>query len=249
MFEVLAEGLEPFVDTHMTPAAAKADGDWVRMLEARERATHGSAKSLHRRDPAVLLEVLTEYRAVFKDALSRVEQSFASELRDTRNRWAHNEAFTVDDTYRALDTAERLLIAVGATGPADEVHRLRLDHQRAAFEAETRRMARAADGTASVAGTGLKPWRDVLPPHDDVATGNFTASEFAADLHMVALGGGGDDRAGQVGPEYGDPVEFFRTCCPGWRSSVCRRTSRTSWPGGPSRRTSAGWPWWAPTCP
>ena len=36
---------------------------------------------------------------------------------------------------------------------------------------------------------GLKPWREVLPPHDDVATGNFQAAEFAADLYKVASGG------------------------------------------------------------
>ena len=58
----------------------------------------------------------------------------------------------------------------------------------------------------SVAGQGLKPWREVLPPHDDVATGNFSASEFAADLHMVAFGG--DD--GTAGPSTRDPVQFFR---------------------------------------
>ena len=42
----------------------------------------------------------------------------------------------------------------------------------------------------------------MLAPHEDVATGNFSASEFAADLHMVATGEGAH--------EYVDPVEFFR---------------------------------------
>ena len=32
---------------------------------------------------------------------------------------------------------------------------------------------------------GLRPWREVLQPHDDVATGNFQAAEFAADLYKV----------------------------------------------------------------
>ena len=36
-------------------------------------------------------------------------------------------------------------------------------------------------------GQGLKPWREVLAPHEDVATGDFSASEFAADLHMIAF--------------------------------------------------------------
>ena len=40
----------------------------------------------------------------FKDQLSRVEWSFATELRDTGNNRAHSEALSADDTYRALDT-------------------------------------------------------------------------------------------------------------------------------------------------
>lgn len=43
----------------------------------------------------------------------------------------------------------------------------------------------------------------MLPPHDDVATGNFAASEFAADLYKVAFGGEQD-------ADYADPVEFFK---------------------------------------
>ena len=43
----------------------------------------------------------------------------------------------------------------------------------------------------------------MLQPHDDVATGNFHASEFAADLYKVATGG-------EVDADYADPVEFFK---------------------------------------
>jgi len=32
-----------------------------------------------------------------------------SELRDVRNKWAHQRTFTTDDAYRALDSMERLL--------------------------------------------------------------------------------------------------------------------------------------------
>lgn len=43
----------------------------------------------------------------------------------------------------------------------------------------------------------------MLQPHDDVATGNFHASEFAADLYKVASG------AKDQSADYADPVEFF----------------------------------------
>ncbi|WP_231390207.1 ATP-binding protein [Nocardia sp. CNY236] len=68
-------------------------------------------------------------------------------------------------------------------------------------EQEYRTVVEAA-GAAEVGSAGLLPWREVLRPHDDVATGNFRAAEFAADLAMVARGEGD--------PEYTDPVEFFR---------------------------------------
>jgi predicted AAA+ superfamily ATPase len=196
--ENLAAGLGPFVDARMS-AAAPTGRDWVDMLAARDTAKFGQEKRYSRNDSQFLLRVLTEEWRAFSNHLSRVEQSFASELRGARDRWAHGDAFTADDTYRALDTIERLLTAVDATEQAAEVRRLRLDAQRAVLEAETRRVVRTSAG---VEGLGLKPWREVIRPHPDVASGNFTASEFAADLYFVSHGEGSS--------EYVDAVEFFR---------------------------------------
>ena len=141
-FEVLSEGLAPFVDSRMSLAFAQHGGDWIAVITARDTAQHGTTRALNPRDPALQLRMITEEWRVFKDAMSRAQQSFASELRDTRNRWAHNETFTNDDTYRALDSMERLLTAAGATAQADQVRRMRVDHQREVYEAETRRMTR-----------------------------------------------------------------------------------------------------------
>jgi hypothetical protein len=47
----------------------------------------------------------------------------------------------------------------------------------------------------------LKPWREVAPPHRDVAKGRYKQAEFAADLAQVAKGEGE--------PEYLDAAEFF----------------------------------------
>jgi predicted AAA+ superfamily ATPase len=201
-FELLAQGLEKFIDDEMS-AVSPGGQDWAKLLEGRDAAKHGSAKTYAKNDPQFQLKVLTEEWRVFKDRLSRVEQSFASELREVRNRWAHNDAFSSDDTYRALDSAERLLIAVGAPQQADEVRKLRLDHQRGVYETETRKAVKAA-AVPSVPGTGLKAWREVITPHRDVATGQYDAAEFAADLHMVAT------QNPDVGPEYRDPIEFFQ---------------------------------------
>ena len=196
--QVLAAGLGPFVDSMMS-AAAPAGRDWVEMLEDRDNTRHGTRHRYSREDPRFLLKVMTEEWRVFKDKLSRAEQSFASELRDAGNRWGHNEPFSADDTYRVLDTMERLLTAVDATAEADAVRKLRRDAQQAAFASETRRAVQAVTG---VEGHGLKPWREVIMPHRDVRDGNLRGAEFAADLFYVSLGDGSR--------EYVDPVEFFR---------------------------------------
>src|SRR5215470_4045037 len=143
--DLLADGLGPFVDARMS-AAAPAGRDWVEMLQARNPAKYGRDRQYSRTDPLFLLRVITEERGAFRDQLSRAEVSFASELWDTRNRWAHGDAFTADDTYRALDTMERLLTAVDAADQAGEVRRLRLDAQRSVLEAETRRTVRSTAG-------------------------------------------------------------------------------------------------------
>ena len=48
----------------------------------------------------------------------------------------------------------------------------------------------------------MKPWREVVTPHEDVASGRYQQAEFAADLRQVHLGEGS--------AEYLDPREFFR---------------------------------------
>ncbi len=201
-FELLAKGLEPFVDQRMA-AAAPSGTDWVAMITARDRQKFGTSWSNSRSDPSFLLRMLTEEWRVFKDDLSRGQQAWASELREARNQWAHGSGFNDQDTARALDTIARLLQAIGAVDEVDAVQRLLDDHQSAVFEKRSRRAAQEQQATAvSAEGLGLKPWREVIEPHGDIQTGNFSSAEFAADLARVAKREGSD--------EYKKPVEFFR---------------------------------------
>lgn len=199
-FDLLSEGLLDFVDEAMTRGYGTAD--WNEQWAAEEAQRRGGPpRTYAKTDVQVQLRAITEQWHRFKDALSRAQQSFASELRETRNLWAHNEPFSSDDAARALDTIERLLHAVGAVDSAEDVRKLKVDLQRTVFEDQTRKKVKVA-AVSLDPGSGLKPWREVIRPHEDVARGEFTASEFAADLHLV--------RTGQAtSPEYGDPVEFF----------------------------------------
>jgi hypothetical protein len=58
---------------------------------------------------ALLKAIGLEYwNDVFKPALQQQDRSYTTELLSVRNRSAHDETFSNDDAYRALDTAQRL---------------------------------------------------------------------------------------------------------------------------------------------
>src|SRR5437867_871023 len=155
-------------------------------------------------DAAVLLRLMWDsWNDVFRRTLGQAERTLVSELRDVRNRWAHQQFFSSDDAYRALDSATRLLTAVSAP-QAQEAEKLKMELLRVRFDEQVRSEKRKAAGTAieSQVATGLKPWREVVTPHKDVASGRYQQAEVAADLWQVHIGEGSD--------EYRKPVEFFR---------------------------------------
>ncbi|HOV52164.1 MAG TPA: Swt1 family HEPN domain-containing protein, partial [Methanothrix sp.] len=57
----------------------------------------------------LLVVMWNNWSQVFHSKLGHAGRSYVSELREIRNKWAHQQAFTTEDTYRALDTMQRLL--------------------------------------------------------------------------------------------------------------------------------------------
>jgi hypothetical protein len=144
-----------------------------------------------------------KWNEVFRLVLGRAERSLVNEIQDIRNRWAHQENFSSDDTYRSLDSVGRLLTAISAP-QANEIEKVKTELLRLRFDEQVRGEKRKSAGTAieSAATGSLKPWREVVTPHKDVASGRYQQAEFAADLWQVHLGEGT--------PDYKNPVEFFR---------------------------------------
>lgn len=143
------------------------------------------------------------WNEVFQEKLGHTGRSYVSELISARNDWAHQKAFTNDEAYRVADTADRLLKMISAGEEAAYVAEIAHELLRLRYEAE----ARKAKGSVSKAQAevttlaGLRPWREVVQPHPDVAGGRYLQAEFAADLSQVL--------AGKAEPEYQNPVEFF----------------------------------------
>lgn len=165
----------------------------------------GGGKGTPTQDDAALLVAMDrKWSEVFRNTLGKAERSLVNELLDVRNRWAHQQPFSSDDTDRALDSIGRLLTALTATAEADEVGKMKTELRRLIFDEQMRSEKRKGAGTAiqgQASGT-LKPWREVVTPHRDVASGRYQQAEFAADLWQVHLGEGTD--------ECRDPAEFYR---------------------------------------
>lgn len=200
--ELLKDGLAPFVEREFRNLY-KGEA-----LEEAQRYVAGDRldadRPFERWDAAVLLKLMWDaWNEVFRRTLGQAERTLVSELRGVRNRWAHQEPFSTDDAYRALDSVARLLTAVSAA-QADEVEKMKMELLRVRFEEQLRSEKRRSAGTAieSQATGGLTPWREVVNPHRDVASGRYQQAEFAADLWQVHLGEGS--------AEYLDPAEFFR---------------------------------------
>lgn len=206
--ELLKAGLYPFIERELK---AKFGDQW----EAKGRENLNAASPLMAATPqswdaAVLLSIIdTQWQYVFRFKLGKADRTLVFELRETRNKWAHQEPFGIDDASRALDSAKRLLTAVNAA-EADEVDRQLQEVMRQRFEDLTKKEAKKA-AASSIEGkftTGLPGWREVITPHADVAGGNYLLAEFAADLWQVYQDQ--FDKEHRAPAEYTDPVEFFR---------------------------------------
>lgn len=198
----LKSGLRPFVEREMK---AVYKDRWVQTaLPSLPNWQSAKPEQINLDVQALLTLMWDLWNDVFKSTLGHAERSLVSELRDIRNRHAHQKNFSGDDTYRALDSCERLLTAVNATEPADAVKQIKDELLRLRFEEQLRTEKRreAAVPTEGKATSGLAAWRDLVVPHPDVASGRYSKAEFAADLWHVFLEQGSD--------EYKDPVEFYR---------------------------------------
>lgn len=139
----LSAGLAPYVQRSLSDVYHE---DWRQVAQQSFRDERGTGKggSDTRWDAHALLTVMwDQWNRVFRGKLDHAERSLVSELREYRNRWAHQSDFDFDDTYRILDSTERLLKAVQAEEQAT-VSREKTELLRAHFNQEARSAYRKA---------------------------------------------------------------------------------------------------------
>ena len=140
---------------------------------------------------------------VFRTVLGHAERSLVSEIRDHRNKWAHQDSFSSDDADRTLDSIARLLTAVSAP-QADEVNRMKMELRRLVFEEQARSERRRGAGTTveSQATGSPEALARGRGPASRRGQRRLPAGRVRRGPVAGHLGGGTD--------EYRNPVEFFR---------------------------------------
>jgi hypothetical protein len=126
---LVVEAAQPFVAA-VIGRALGGNHHWTAVLADKdERAGYGNVHYEHG-DLGPILRVMTErlgaHGFLFAEAMAPLVGTYANELRATRNRWAHFQPFDDADTYRALDTAERLARGVGSAVVGDRIAGLKL---------------------------------------------------------------------------------------------------------------------------
>jgi hypothetical protein len=133
-FEVLAEGLAPFVDARMS--ATYPDQDWILLAANKLGKRPDVLVSLS--DPHFQLEVINRWWGpAFSSVLPEDIRQTITDLRTARNHWAHpdeDHPFDFDYAMRVHLSGEELLRAAGspqADQMAELVEKLRWDSVRA----------------------------------------------------------------------------------------------------------------------
>jgi hypothetical protein len=201
--DLLKEGLRPYIERELKATYKDRWVDTARPSFPDWQQPGKDGKGLNW-DTQALLQVMCElWQDCFKKILGPSDRNLAFELRDVRNKWAHQKAFSTDDAYRAIDSVSRLLTTVSAE-QVEAVELMKSEILRVKFDEQLRSQKRK-ESSIAVEGkpaTGLRPWREIVTPHPDVASGRYQQAEFAADLWQVYLGEGSD--------EYKEPIEFYR---------------------------------------
>lgn len=200
--EILPDALTPFVERQLSLSLSQNWEAEVEQICGQFNTKEGKVNW----DNQTLLRVIKKlWDDSFSNVLGISEHSYVFELLDVRTRLDSGESFTYSDAARALETMARLSKSIGAGQISEkfenmemQVRRIRMDGMRS--NAERRRDSNSSAHNSFIP-SGMKPWREIVKPHQDVATGNFIQAEFAADLHKV--------HEGTASSEYMNSHEFY----------------------------------------
>ncbi|WCI09634.1 Swt1 family HEPN domain-containing protein [Arthrobacter sp. OVS8] len=150
---------------------------WPKLLEHKDSSAGRAPMTYSPTDLSVQLRVMTESLGSlgYPFNLGHDARSYTSELRQTRNLWAHNETFNDADTFRALDTAGRLAKHLGLDGAAQALGALLDDYK--LRDTSGRVSVTSETGVGSAAGEKPEPQPLEQPMKQHPVSVEITAAE------------------------------------------------------------------------
>jgi hypothetical protein len=133
--DLLKDGLRPYVERELKATYKNRWLETAKPSFPNWQQPGKDGEGLNWDSQAILQVMCDLWNDCFKKILGVSERNLAFELRDVRNKWAHQKAFSTDDAYRAIDSVKRLLEAVSApeVEAADqmkqEILRVKFDEQ------------------------------------------------------------------------------------------------------------------------
>ncbi|MCI2956760.1 DUF3320 domain-containing protein [Agromyces atrinae] len=194
--EVLIAGLRPFVDRVLAEAVPNVD-DWALIIEHKDRSAGRRVGTYSRRDLSLMLRAMTEHLGEigypFENSLSRRGKLYASELRQVRNDWAHNQEFSAAQAYRAMDSMELLLRLIAADEEAAKISTLK--SSLAPIQTPARNEPIAGDEPAHAPrhqmpasdGDQLAPAAAVYPSAASIETNAITFLSYAMAMTQIPV--------------------------------------------------------------
>lgn len=152
----LQEGLTVYVQQEMEQALGKNWRDQaLNTLGRHSEWRRQRPDEIHWDAQALLVLMWDNWRDVFDGKLGRSARTWVSELREVRNQWAHQEPFSNEDAYRALDTMLRLLQAIQAP------QAVAVEMERSAL---LRRQYEAQNSATTIPVSAMPDWVEAVDP-------------------------------------------------------------------------------------
>ena len=189
--------------------------------------------------------VRTYWRDIFSKRFpeDRVIQNRLYEIKAIRDEASHPGATDIDEekTRTHIYMVADVLGRIGRTEEKAQVEKIRNElfdkpKSQTTEHEEPHPTQGVFDETGTPHTNGLRAWRDVIRPNEDVTEGRFRQAEFAASLQRVYDGRAWDS-------EYGSPVSFFNRTyiTPGMRMLLVNTVKRLNGSGGdPVIQTKTG---------
>ncbi|MCA9081551.1 MAG: hypothetical protein KDA58_13390 [Planctomycetaceae bacterium] len=193
VLELLTEGLTPYVEAKLRLIYKE---NWHRVVKDsfRDDRSRGALKTIDWDAHTLLTVMWDQWNSVFRHDLGHYERSLVSELREFRNRWAHQHQFDFDDAYRITDSIRRLLQAVNAANlPAiqQEKEQLLESHVAEAVNSQVQRTAHDRNKWGLIAiyavCCGLIITNMVFDSVDDFTPGTFALISFVLVLFVYLI--------------------------------------------------------------